>query len=511
MAALSPPALRGSMPTAILVIDQGTTSTRAIVFGPDALPVATAQMEFPQIFPRPGWVEHDPEDLWRTTVETARAALAEARAKGFSVAAIGIANQRETALVWDRKTGAPLHNAIVWQDRRTAPLCAALKSEGAEPLVQSRAGLLLDPYFSATKIAWMLDQVEGARARAERGELAFGTVDSYLLWRLTDGAVHATDATNASRTALYDLAGGTWDEDLQRLFRVPAAMLPKVTDCAAEFGTTASGILGEAIPIRGIAGDQQAALVGQACFTPGMIKSTFGTGAFVLLNTGDRPVPSRHRLLTTVAYQIAGKRHYAIEGSVFSAGATVQWLRDGLGLVRNSAETGELASESDPGQQVYLVPAFVGLGAPLWDAEARATLVGITRGTTRREIARAALESVAYQTFDLIEAMQADFKPGQDGAVIRADGGMSASDWTMQCVADMIAAPVDRPVVRETTALGAAYLAGVQSGLYPEPAAFARMWRLERRFEPGLDPALRIGKLKGWRDAVARTLSRADS
>jgi glycerol kinase len=498
------------MPAAILVIDQGTTSTRAIVFGPDAMPAAMAQMEFPQIFPRPGWVEHDPEDLWRTTVETGRAALAEARAKGFAVAAVGIANQRETALVWDRETGAPIHNALVWQDRRTAPLCAALKGEGAEPLVQSRAGLLLDPYFSATKIAWILDQVEGARARAERGELAFGTVDSYLLWRLTDGAVHATDATNASRTALYDLASGTWDEDLLRMFRVPRAMLPEIMDSAAAFGTVASGIFGEAIPIRGIAGDQQAALVGQACFRPGMIKSTFGTGAFVLLNTGDRPVPSRHRLLTTVAYQIAGMRHYAIEGSIFSAGATVQWLRDGLGLIRSSAESGELANEADPSQQVYLVPAFVGLGAPLWDAEARGTLVGITRGTTRREIARAALEGVAYQMFDLIEAMQADFSPGQDGAVIRADGGMSASDWTMQCVADMIAAPVDRPVVRETTALGAAYLAGFQSGLYPEPAAFARMWHLERRFEPVMPPALRTGKLKGWRDAVARTLSRAD-
>ena len=494
------------MPPAILVIDQGTTSTRAIVFGADAMPVASAQEEFPQHFPRPGWVEHDPQDLWRTTLSTARSALAKAAAAGFTVAALGITNQRETVLIWDRKTGEPIHNAIVWQDRRTTQACADLKKDGAEALVQARSGLLLDPYFSATKIAWLLDEVPGARAKAARGELAFGTVDCYLLWLFTNGKVHATDATNASRTALYDIRKGAWDADLLRLFQVPRKILPRVLDSAAEFGTVAAEHLGATVPIRGIAGDQQAALIGQACFEPGMVKATFGTGAFVLLNTGAEPVASRHRLLTTVAYQLKGKRHYAIEGSIFSAGATVQWLRDGLGLVGSSAETGALAAEADPDQAVYIVPAFVGLGAPIWNAEARAMVVGITRGTTRREIARAALESVAYQTHDLVEAMRADFGRSGDGAVIRADGGMSASDWTMQSVADMIAAPVDRPTVLETTALGAGYLAGWQSGLYPEPAEFAKTWRLAQRFTPTVSEAVRTAKLAGWQAAVARTV-----
>ena len=495
------------MSAAVLVIDQGTTSTRAIVFGPDVLPAAAAQEEFPQSYPQPGWVEHVPQDLWRTTLSTARIALAKAADKGLSVAALGITNQRETVLIWDRKTGQPIHNAVVWQDRRTAQICADLKGDGAEPLVQERAGLLLDPYFSATKIAWLLDHVAGARAKAERGALAFGTVDSYLLWRFTNGRVHATDATNASRTALFDIRSGRWDDDLLKLFRVPKAMLPQVMDCAAEFGTTAPEHLGIALPIRGIAGDQQAALIGQACFETGMVKSTFGTGAFVLLNIGTTPVPSTHRLLTTVAYQLKGRRTYALEGSIFAAGATVQWLRDGLGLVQSSAESGQLAAQSDPGQSVYLVPAFVGLGAPIWDADARGTIVGVTRGTTRREIARAALESVAYQTRDLVDAMRADFGDGDGGTgVIRADGGMSASDWTMQCVADMIDAPVDRPVVLETTALGAGYLAGLQSGLYPEPGIFAKAWHLERRFTPAMEASKRASKLAGWRDAVARTV-----
>ncbi len=497
------------MAGAVLVIDQGTTSTRSVVFGEDALPVAIAREEFPQHFPHPGWVEHDPEDLWRTTLSTARAALAEASARGLSVVALGIANQRETTLIWDRKTGRPIHNAIVWQDRRTAPDCAALKADGAETLVRTTAGLLLDPYFSATKIAWLLDHVQGARERAMRGELAFGTVDTFLLWRMTNGAVHATDATNACRTALYDLLTGDWDDALLTLFRVPRSLLPVVLDSACAFGTAAPEHFGEAIPVRGIAGDQQAALIGQACFRPGMVKSTFGTGAFILINTGEEPVASAHRLLTTVAYQFNGRRSYALEGSIFSAGATVQWLRDGLGILRSSAEAGQLAAGSDPDQPVYLVPAFVGLGAPVWDANARATIVGITRGTTRREIARAALESVALQTRDLVCAMHADFGGGdQAGAVIRADGGMSASDWTMQCVADMIAAPVDRPAVLETTALGAGYLAGWQAGLYPAPDAFAARWHLERRFSPAMDEAARQAKLAGWRDAVARTLSR---
>ncbi len=495
------------MPDAVLVIDQGTTSTRAIVFGPDALPVASAQEEFPQFYPQPGWVEHDPADLWRTSLSTARFALGQAAEQGFRVAALGITNQRETVVIWDRKTGAPIHRAIVWQDRRTAPLCAALKAAGAEPLVQGRSGLLLDPYFSATKIAWVLDHVAGARERAQRGELAFGTVDSFLLWRLTDGAVHATDATNASRTALYDIHRGIWDDDLLTLFGIPRAMLPEVMDCAAEFGTAAQEHLGQPLPIRGIAGDQQAALIGQACFEPGMIKSTFGTGAFVLLNTGSSPIASRHRMLSTVAYQLEGRRCYALEGSIFAAGATVQWLRDGLNIVHSSADTGKLAQESDPDQHVYMVPAFVGLGAPIWDADARATIVGITRGTTRREIARAALESVAYQTRDLVEAMRADFGAAEGrGAVMRADGGMSASDFTMQCVADMIEAPVDRPAVLETTALGTGYLAGWQSGLYPDPGDFAKGWHPDRRFSPAMAPERREIKLKGWRDALARTV-----
>ncbi len=493
----------------VLVIDQGTTSTRAIVFGPDALPIASAQEQFPQTFPQPGWVEHDPRDLWRTAVSTARIALARAAEAGANVAALGIANQRETIVIWDRASGVPIHNAIVWQDRRTAPDCARLKAAGCEPLVQARSGLLLDPYFSAAKIAWTLDAVAGSRARAVRGELAFGTIDTFLLWRLTNGAVHATDATNASRTALFDIHQGRWDDDLLQLFRVPRAILPDVMDCAAEFGTVASEHFGRNLPIRGIVGDQQAAMIGQACFEPGMVKSTFGTGCFALLNTGSKPIASNHRLLSTIAYQIKGARHYAIEGSIFSAGATVQWLREGLGLVRSSAETGTLAAESDPHQPVYLVPAFVGLGAPTWDADARGTIVGLTRGTTRRELCRAALESVAYQMRDLLDAMRADVGdagPAETHQVIRADGGMSASDWTMQCVADMIDAPVDRPVVVETTALGAAYLAGWQSGIYPDPVEFAQRWRLERQFTPTMPSGRRDEKIEGWRDAVARTV-----
>ena len=494
------------MSGSVLVIDQGTTSTRSMVLGPDAVPVAVAQEEFPQAYPQPGWVEHDPRDLWRTALSTARIVLRKATDAGASVAALGIANQRETVVVWDRATGVPIHPAIVWQDRRTAGRCAALKADGAEALVTERAGLVLDPYFSATKIAWLLDQVPGAAQRAERGELAFGTVDSFLLWRFTNGAIHATDATNASRTALYDIRRGRWDRDLCKLFNVPSKILPEIRDSAADFGTTSAEHLGRALPVRSMVGDQQAALIGQACFEPGMVKSTFGTGAFLLLNTGTTPVTSTNRLLTTVAYQLKGRRSYALEGAIFAAGAVVQWLRDGLLLVRSSAETGQLAAGADPDQPVYLVPAFVGLGAPIWDAEARATIVGITRGTSRREIARAALESVAFQTHDLVEAMRADW--GGAVAALRADGGMSASDWTMQSVADMTDAPVDRSAARETTALGAGYLAGWQSGLYPDPETFAQTWRLDTRFVPAMSVARRAGKLEGWRDAVARTVLR---
>ena len=492
----------------ILAIDQGTTSSRAIIFDANTAIITVAQQEFPQHFPASGWVEHEPEDLWDTTLAVCREAMAKAGVAASDLAGIGITNQRETTLVWDRKTGKAIHRAIVWQDRRTAERCAALKAEGHEPLVAQKTGLLLDPYFSGTKIAWILDHVPGARARAEKGELAFGTVDSFLLWRLTGGAVHATDATNASRTLLYDIHQGAWDDALLEVIGVPRAMLPEVRDSSAEFGLTLPDLFGGAIAVRGIAGDQQAATVGQACFEPGMLKSTYGTGCFALLNTGDQALASRNRLLTTIAYQLKGRRTYALEGSIFIAGAAVQWLRDGLHLVQNAAETGPMAAESDPAQQVYLVPAFVGLGAPYWDADARGAMFGLTRNTGPREFARAALEAVCFQTHDLLAAMQADW-PGAEGAqtVLRVDGGMVASDWTMQRLADILGAPVDRPEVKETTALGAAYLAGLQAGIYPEPAIFATTWRLEKRFSPTLDAAPRADLLKGWADAVSRTLT----
>lgn len=492
----------------ILAIDQGTTSSRAIIFDANTAIIAVAQQEFPQHFPASGWVEHESEDLWDTTLAVCREAMAKAGVAASDLAGIGITNQRETTLVWDRKTGKAIHRAIVWQDRRTAERCAALKAEGHEPLVAQKTGLLLDPYFSGTKIAWILDHVPGARARAEKGELAFGTVDSFLLWRLTGGAVHATDATNASRTLLYDIHQGAWDDALLEVIGVPRAMLPEVRDSSAEFGLTLPDLFGGAIAVRGIAGDQQAATVGQACFEPGMLKSTYGTGCFALLNTGDQALVSRNRLLTTIAYQLKGRRTYALEGSIFIAGAAVQWLRDGLHLVQNAAETGPMAAESDPAQQVYLVPAFVGLGAPYWDADARGAMFGLTRNTGPREFARAALEAVCFQTHDLLAAMRADW-PGAKGAqtVLRVDGGMVASDWTMQRLADILGAPVDRPEVKETTALGAAYLAGLQAGIYPEPAIFATTWRLEKRFSPTLDAAPRADLLKGWADAVSRTLT----
>ena len=492
----------------ILAIDQGTTSSRAIIFDANTAIIAVAQQEFPQHFPASGWVEHEPEDLWDTTLAVCREAMAKAGVTASDLAGIGITNQRETTLVWDRKTGKAIYRAIVWQDRRTAERCAALKAEGHEPLVAQKTGLLLDPYFSGTKIAWILDHVPGARARAEKGELAFGTVDSFLLWRLTGGAVHATDATNASRTLLYDIHQGAWDDALLEVIGVPRAMLPEVRDSSAEFGLTLPDLFGGAIAVRGIAGDQQAATVGQACFEPGMLKSTYGTGCFALLNTGDQALASRNRLLTTIAYQLKGRRTYALEGSIFIAGAAVQWLRDGLHLVQNAAETGPMAAESDPAQQVYLVPAFVGLGAPYWDADARGAMFGLTRNTGPREFARAALEAVCFQTHDLLAAMRADW-PGAKGAqtVLRVDGGMVASDWTMQRLADILGAPVDRPEVKETTALGAAYLAGLQAGIYPEPAIFATTWRLEKRFSPTLDAAPRADLLKGWADAVSRTLT----
>jgi glycerol kinase len=493
----------------VLVIDQGTTSTRAIVFDSRGEPVATAQEEFPQIYPHPGWIEHDPEDLWRTTLATARDAVQRAGVGVEAIAGVGIANQRETTLVWDRKTGQPLYNAIVWQDRRTADRCAELAAGGHEDLVRERTGLILDPYFSATKIAWILDRVPGARGRAEKGELAFGTVDSYLLWRFTDGAAHATDVTNAARTSLLDIHAGQWDDELLRLFRVPRAMLPELCETADDFGFLAPRWLGAALPVLAMAGDQQAALIGQACLQPGMVKATFGTGAFILLNTGESAVRSTHGMLTTIAYQWGGVRRYALEGSIFSAGATVQWLRDGLGILSSSAEASSLAAEADPEQAVYLVPAFAGLGAPHWRSDARGAVIGLTRGATRKELARAALESVGYQTGDLLSAMRDDAfsAAGQRfDPVVRVDGGMTASDWTLQFLSDILDAPVDRPAVTETTALGVAFLAGWRAGVYSGPEAFASRWRLDRRFSPAMEAGVRASRWAGWRDAVARAL-----
>src|SRR5579862_5852889 len=450
----------------VLAIDQGTTSSRAMVFRHDLSVAAMAQAEFPQHFPASGWVEHDPEDIWNSTVATCRDALKKANVTPKDIAAIGITNQRETVVVWDRATGKAIHRAIVWQDRRTADFCAKLKDEGHEPMITAKTGLIIDPYFSGTKVAWLLDNVPGARARAERGELLFGTVDCYLLWRLTAGRVHATDATNASRTLLFNIHTGAWDDDLLKLLGVPRSMLPEVKDSSFRFGETAADLFGAPIAVSGIAGDQQAATIGQACFSPGMIKSTYGTGCFALLNTGTAPVASKNKLLTTIAYQLGGKRTYALEGSIFVAGSAVQWLRDGLGIIKQAADSGPLAEKSDHAQSVYLVPAFVGLGAPYWNPRVRGALFGLTRNTGPAELAHAALESVCYQTVDLWEAMRADWPGGKATNVLRVDGGMTASDWTMQRLADLLDAPVDRPMIQETTALGAAYLAGLAAGVY---------------------------------------------
>jgi len=492
----------------VLAIDQGTTSSRAIVFRSDISIAAVAQQEFPQHFPASGWVEHEPDDIWTSTMMTCRDALEKAGLKARDIAAIGITNQRETTVVWDRATGQAVHRAIVWQDRRTADICAQLKAEGHEPKVSQKTGLIIDPYFSGTKVAWILDQVPGLRQRAERGELLFGTVDCYLLWRLTGGKVHATDATNASRTLLFNIHTGAWDDELLAILRVPRSMLPEVKDSSARFGESDPELFGGAIPISGIAGDQQAATIGQACFTPGMMKSTYGTGCFALLNTGSTPVASKNKLLTTIAYQLGGKRTYALEGSIFVAGSAVQWLRDGLGIIKQAAETGPLADKSDSTQSVYLVPAFVGMGAPYWRPNARGALFGLTRNTGPAELAHATLESVCYQTYDLWEAMRADWPEAKaENIVLRVDGGMTASDWTMQRLADLLNAPVDRPMIQETTALGAAYLAGLCAGVYPEPAKFADNWRLERRFNPNMSEATRERKLKGWAQAVRGVLA----
>jgi glycerol kinase len=486
----------------LLAIDQGTTSSRSILFDGALRPVAVAQQEFRQIYPAPGHVEHDPEEIWSSVVATVRAALAKAGAAARDVAAIGITNQRETTVVWDRASGRPIHNAIVWQDRRTADACAALRQARHEPMITERTGLLLDPYFSATKISWLIDHVEGAREAARAGQLAFGTIDTFLLWRLTGGKVHATDATNAARTLLLDIRSGQWDDELCELFGVPQALLPRVCDSAGDFGTT--DLFGGSISILGIAGDQQAATVGQGCFRPGMMKSTYGTGCFALLNTGEAPVHSRNRLLTSIAYQLDGRRTYALEGAIFIAGAAVQWLRDALKVIGTAPDVNALAQKADPQEQVYLVPAFVGLGAPWWDAQARGAIFGLTRKAGVAEVALAALEAVGYQTRDLLEAMRADWPVAGD-TVLRVDGGMTASDVTMQFLADILDAPVDRPTVMETTALGAAYLAGLKAGVCPDLAGFAARWQCERRFTPRMDAATRARKWAGWQEAVRHT------
>lgn len=493
----------------VLAIDQGTTSTRAIVFDGDMRIAGIGQKEFTQIFPKSGWVEHDPEEIWETVLWAVKQALKEAKLKASEIAAIGITNQRETVVVWERESGKPIHNAIVWQDRRTASYCEKLKRQDLEKLFTRRTGLLLDPYFSGTKLSWMLANVKGARARAAKGELCFGTIDTFLIWRLTGGKSFVTDATNASRTLIYNIADNRWDEDLLEILRIPAAMLPEVKDCADDFGITDESLFGAAIPILGVAGDQQAAVIGQACFEPGMMKSTYGTGCFAVLNTGADMVRSRNRLLTTIAYRLNGETTYALEGSIFIAGAAVQWLRDGLGIIEKASQTGELAEEADPQQEVYLVPAFTGLGAPYWDAEARGAMFGLTRATGPAEISRAALEAVCYQTRDLYDAMQKDWRNANSSTVLRVDGGMVASDWTMQRLADLLDAPVDRPTILETTALGAAWLAGSKAGVWPDQKAFAKSWARQRRFEPQMDEKTRSAKIRGWKDAVRRTLTNA--
>ncbi|MGH1419117.1 MAG: glycerol kinase GlpK [Hyphomicrobiaceae bacterium] len=491
----------------VLAIDQGTTSSRAIIFDSTFHALATEQKEFTQHFPRSGWVEHDPEDIWRTTVETCQGAIAKAGLAAGDIAAIGITNQRETTVVWDRETGKAIHNAIVWQDRRTADVCSHLKAAGHEATVTEKTGLLLDPYFSGTKVAWILDNVDGARQAAEQGRLAFGTIDCFLLWRLTGGRVHATDATNASRTLMFDIRENRWRGSLLDLLRVPQSMLPEVKDSASDFGTTDPALFGGPINICGIAGDQQAATIGQACFSPGMIKSTYGTGCFALVNTGKECIHSKNRLLSTIAYRLNGETAYALEGSIFIAGAAVQWLRDGLGIIEQASETGPMADDADPAQDVILVPAFAGLGAPYWEPNVRGAMFGLSRGTGPKELARAALEAVCYQTRDLVEAMRADWGARGATPVLRVDGGMVASDWTMQSLANILDTPIDRPTVLETTALGAAWLAGMHSGAWPNQEEFSKQWKLERRFQPNLASDIREKKYAAWKDAVASLIN----
>ena len=490
-------------PAVIFSIDQGTTSSRTVVFSQSGDILFSDQQEFAQIYPHDGWVEHDPEAIWESVMSTLKACYAFAKDKGHPIAGIGITNQRETTIVWERASGKPIYNAIVWQDRRTAQTCRDLKETHGEAVVNAKTGLLLDPYFSATKIAWILDNVEGARARADKGELAFGTVDSFLIWRLTGGAVHATDATNASRTNLYNIMDGHWDDALCDLFSAPKNMLPEVKDCADNYGQTAPDLLGETLPILGVAGDQQAALIGQCCFNAGDMKSTYGTGCFIVLNTGQKRLSSENRLLSTLAYQLNGVATYAIEGSIFMAGASVGWLRDGIGIIDHASETEEMVKDMDGNKGVYLVPAFTGLGAPHWDPDARAAIFGMTRDTGRKEIVRATLESVAYQTQDLLAAMKDD---GAKLAALKVDGGMVNNDWLCKFLAGVTNLPVQRPAVMETTALGAAYLAGLQAGLYSGLDDLTAQWSLSAQFEPDVEDSVRDGLLAGWSKAVSKVL-----
>jgi len=492
--------------TYVLSIDQGTTSSRGVIFDKNYEIVSIGQKEFTQFFPDSGWVEHDPEEIWMSTLESCHSAIKESKIDPSQIRAVGITNQRETTVVWDKVTGKPIYNAIVWQDRRTSDQCQNLKDLGHESLVNEKTGLLLDPYFCATKIAWILDNVSGARQKANEGQLLFGTIDCFLMWRLSNQQIHSTDATNACRTMLYNIHDGCWDEDLLKLFDIPSSMLPKVCDNAADFGKVDESIFGSEIPITASIGDQPSALVGQACFQPGMVKSTYGTGCFVLINTGYQPVKSNNKLLTTLAFQVNGKTCYALEGSIFVAGAAVQWLRDGLKFIESAQESESLAMQADDSQDVYLVPAFVGLGAPYWDPDCRGALFGMTRNTGPAEITKATLESVCYQTSDLLSAIAKDLGEGKLSA-IRVDGGMAASNWTMQMLSDLVELPVDRPKNLETTALGAAYLAGMQIGFYPSMSDFSDSWQSDSQFNSKMTSDSRERKLAGWKDAVKRTLS----
>ena len=491
----------------ILAIDQGTTSTRAIIFDSQMAPVTYSQKELTQYFPYNGWVEHHPEEIWSTTIETCQKAIKKAGIKTRNLVAIGITNQRETTLIWDKRTGKPIHNAVVWQDRRTAKFCTELKSTGNEEEIKAETGLLIDPYFSATKINWLLKNVDGALERAKNGDLLFGTVDSFLIWKMTGGKVHATDATNAARTLLYNIHDGCWSAKICEALQISLKMLPKVKNCADHFGYTFRELFGSRLPIYGVAGDQQAAAIGQACFDPGMLKATYGTGCFALLNTGNTPIISRNRLLTTIAYQLDKKPTYALEGSIFVAGAAVQWLRDKLGIVAKASETEALAEKSDTSQDIILVPAFTGLGAPYWNSDCRGAIFGLNRNSGPKEIARAALESVGFQTRDLISAMHEDWSDGSFDSILRVDGGMTANNWAMQFLSNILSTPVDRPKILETTALGAAWLAGMKAGVYPDKLEFSKNWSLDRRFKPSNTKSDMDTKYASWKKAVKATLS----